>query len=154
MSEVVINGGSGTRGWGSPWGRRAWIVVCLTALLWAPASTAAGRDLATLQRAVNAIAERVRGADFQGAITRAETTRPIGRDLPRSPEALELRARLEVLLSTSQVALGDDAAARRSMERAVFLWPLLDLDERTTSPRVVKLFRAVRGKSAPAKGRR
>lgn len=110
------------------------------------------RDLPALERSVREVGSLVAEADFQAAIARAEATRRWAEDIPRSPDALRTRARLEVLLATAQIALGDRDGARRSMRQAVYVWPLLSLDERTTSPRVVRLFRAVRGGGRSAGG--
>jgi hypothetical protein len=123
-------------------------------MLGGPPALAAGHDLPSFERGMGEVEALLRGADFEGAIRRAEKLRPLGRDVPRGPDTLKMRARLEVLLSSAQVALGDRSAARASMKRAIYLWPLLSLDERETSPRVLKVFEAVRGKSAPAKGGR
>jgi hypothetical protein len=119
-----------------------------------PASAAGGppapamRDLGALERAIDDIGRRVVTADFQGAISRAEAARSWAGDVPRSPDALQARAELEVLLCTAQVALGDRSGAQRSMQRALYVWPLLVLDDRTTSPRVLDVFRAVHGARA------
>lgn len=114
------------------------------------AGPAVGAGLTGFERRVDEIEALVLAADFQKALARGEATRPRGRDLPRSQDVLKERARLEVLLCSAEIALGNREAARRSMKKAVFLWPLLSLDERTTSPRVVKLFESVRG-GAPAR---
>jgi hypothetical protein len=56
-----------------------------------------------------------------------------------------------VLLCTAQVALGEQDAALESMRGAMAIWPLLTFDPRTTSPRVMEVFRKVRAGSTPAK---
>jgi hypothetical protein len=147
-------------GWRLPPRQLVLLLICVVGLFpTRPADAAEGtpvpaRGLVALERAVDEIDALVLAADFQGAIERAEATRPGTRDLLRTPEALRARARLEVLLSTAQIALGDRPGARRSMQRAVYVWPLLSLDERTTSPRVVRLFRAVRGKGKATRSAR
>jgi len=136
--------------------RLAAALRCAAALLvLSPLPAAAGpppgpRDLGALQRSVAEIESLVAGAWFRKAIAAADATREWADDIPRSPEAKEARARLEVLASTAQIALGDEAAALRSMERAIYVWPLLHLDETTTSPRVVRLFHKLRGGSSRA----
>lgn len=150
MSRPATGEGSFLGGWFPLRLRLVLVLICAAALI--PTSAdAAGRDLAGLERAVDEIGALVLAADFQRAIARGKKTRPLGRDLPRSSEAMQARARLEVLICSAQIALGDRAEARRSIERAVYLWPLLSLDERTTSPRVLKLFRAVRASTEAAR---
>ena len=145
-------------GWRFPWRRLVLLLICAAG--WLPtlpaeaaggAPSSAGREFAALERGVDDVEALVLAADFQRAITRGETTRQGVRNLPRTPESLQAQARLEVLLCTAQIALGDHSSARRSMQRAVYVWPLLALDERTTSPRVVKLFRAVKDNSGAAR---
>jgi hypothetical protein len=138
-------------GRGLPGRQLVLVLICGLGLLPLPRAEGAGlapapgsRDLALLNEAVNEIQALIFAADFQAAIAQAETARNAARDLPRGPEPLQMKARLEVLVSTAQIALGDRTAARSSIKRAVYMWPLLNLDERTTSPRVMKLFRAVR----------
>ena len=55
-----------------------------------------------------------------------------------------LRARLEVLAAIAQVALGDDAAARRSFGRALEAQPGLELDPGRTSPKVMRALEGAR----------
>ena len=123
-----------------------------------PAGAAGGApaigDVAALERVLGEISSLVVSADFQGAIRRAEATRDWAGDVPRSPDGLRARAELEVLLCTAQIALGDRPGALRSMQRAVYVGPLLSLDESTTSPRVVDLFRAARGGGSGSAGGR
>ncbi len=137
--------------WRSPWRRLALAMIGVLGLFLVLPSAAVGQDLASLERAVEELEALVRVADFERAIGKAETARRGARNLPRSPASLRAQARLEVLLCTAQVAMGDGAGARSSMQRAVYVWPLLELDPRTTSPRLVKLFRAVRGNGGSAR---
>jgi len=127
-------------------------LLCASGLLDVRAGQAAGAgarprlpDLPALVGAVRETESWVAKAYFERAISIAEATREWADEVPADPEARQARARLEVLTCTAQVALGDEDAALRSMQRAVFVWPLLSLDESTTSPRVVKLFHQVRG---------
>ncbi len=108
------------------------------------AGPGAADGLDALTRAVAEVDELVADAHFRTALAVAEKTRTWARDIPSSPEVREVRAQLDVLLATTQVALGRPRAARASLARAVQVWPLLSLDERTTSPRVVSLFRELR----------
>ncbi len=137
--------------------RRHWIPgallvgSCALALGLGTAQPASARGFAAFDAAVDEVERLVLTADFQGAIARAQRARDGARSLPRHREALERRARLEVLLASAQIALGRKADARKSMQRALYVWPLLSLDAKTTSPRVTRLLDEVRG--GPAKGR-
>ncbi len=104
-----------------------------------------------LDESLGEIEALVLEAHFATALGVAETTRSWADELPSSPEVREARARLNVLMSTAQIALGDEAAARESMERALAVWPLLVLDERTTSPRVVRLLRELQASRRAAR---
>ena len=127
------------------------LMICLCVFA-ATGPSQASNETARFEDALREVAALVESADFQAAIARAEQARPLGRKVPRGPQTLESRARLEVLLSSAQVALGDRDGARSSMKRALYLWPLLSLDPRTTSPRVLKVLHEARRKDAPAKG--
>lgn len=54
------------------------------------------------------------------------------------------RATLEVLAATAEIALGREAAARESLERALRAEPALSLDPTRHSPKLVRLFEKVR----------
>lgn len=135
------------------------MTICAVAWLGTGPAWAAGggrsgpRTLAALQASVAQVEDLVHRAYFRKATGLAEATREWAADIPRSAEAAQARARLEVLLCTAQVALGDEAGALRSMQRAVYVWPLLSLDESDTSPRVVRVFRRVRGGGTAGGGR-
>ncbi len=75
----------------------------------------------------------IRAARFDDALGELERLRSEA----RRPEE---RARLEVLAATAQVAFGDETAARKSIERALRADPKLALDERTTSPKLLRVF--------------
>ena len=124
------------------------MLVLACCLAWAepvPADRPPRRSLATLRTSVAEVDDLVQRAYFRKAASLAESTREWAGEVPRSPDAKQARARLEVLLSTAQVALGRRDEALRSMGRALYMWPLLRLDESDTSPRVVELFHEVRG---------
>ena len=110
----------------------------------------AARTLSGLERAVGTVEEMVAEAHFRRAIRTAEAAREWADEVPRSKASKRARARLEVLLATARVAIGDRAGARASMGRAVYVWPLLQLGESDTSPRVLELYREVRGGSRRA----
>jgi hypothetical protein len=75
----------------------------------------------------------IRAARFDDALGELERLRP-------EAQRPEERARLEVLAATAQVAFGDETAARKSIERALRANPKLALDERTTSPKLLRVF--------------
>jgi hypothetical protein len=131
-------------------------VFAVVAMRPAWADDAGGRarphDLAQLEQAVAEVEALANGAHFEKAIEVAEATRRWADEVPRGPKSQEARGRMEVSVCTAQVALGDDAGALGSMERAVYAWPLLSLDESNASPRVVRLFRKLR--DAPDAGKR
>jgi LysM repeat protein len=59
------------------------------------------------------------------------------------------RVRLEIASATAYVALGQHDAALESLERALATDPDLELDPALTSPKVLAVFRAARGRPAP-----
>lgn len=83
----------------------------------------------------------IRDARFGDALGEIERLRP---EAVRPTE----RARLEVLAATAQVAFGDEAAARASIERALRAEPALALDARTTSPKLLRVLDEARAVSS------
>ncbi len=61
------------------------------------------------------------------------------------------RVRLEIASATAYVALGQNDAALESLERALTAEPDLELDPALTSPKVLAVFRAARGRATPAR---
>jgi hypothetical protein len=137
-----------------PWGRLAAPVRMLRpqprAVERAPA---AGED--RRRRALARVTELLRegeanlkAAHFEEALGRTEAAR---RELDaaggagNAGDVRALRARLEVLAAIAQVALGDDAAARRSFGRALEAQPGLELDPGRTSPKVMRALESARG---------
>jgi len=57
--------------------------------------------------------------------------------------------RLEIASATAYVALGQTDAALESLERALIADPSLELDPALTSPKVLAVFRAARGRAPP-----
>ncbi len=140
-------------------GRRALAIgACLLGLVGAPAAARAATDeapeYASLVRSVSEVESLIRDAHFRTAVGVAESTREWADRIPSRPEVRELRSRLQVLLATAWIALGQDDDARRAMRRAVAVWPLLELDTDSSSPRVVALWRAVRSDQHAAGGSR
>jgi len=86
----------------------------------------------------------VRQAHFEEALAKATEAREA---VPRTGNQAALRqrrVRADVIAGTSQVALGKDADARASFERAIQTDPSLRLDQTRTSPKVVRAFEAAR----------
>lgn len=86
----------------------------------------------------------VRQAHFEEALEKAKTARAA---IPRTGDQVALRqrhARADVIAGTAEVALGNDAEARASFERAIQTDPSLELDRASTSPKVVRAFDAAR----------
>ena len=140
----------------SPHLRLALLWISALALVAAPASAGPGAQvasdgLAALSQAAGEIDELVANAHFRTAVAVAEKTRRWASEIPSSPEVREVRAQIEVLLATAQVALGETDGARASLASALRVWPLLSLDTRSTSPRVVEVFREVRASAAAAR---
>jgi LysM repeat protein len=59
--------------------------------------------------------------------------------------------RLEIASATAYVALGQNDAALESLERALTADPDLELDPALTSPKVLAVFRAARGRATPTR---
>jgi hypothetical protein len=86
----------------------------------------------------------IRQAHFEEALQKAEEARGA---VPSRGDAAALRqrrVRADVIAGTAQVALGKEADARASFERAIQSDPNLRLDRATTSPKVVRAFDAAR----------
>ena len=116
-----------------------------------PVRPAADDNLVALDRALADIESLLLDAHFPTALGVAEATCEWADAIPSNPEVREARSRLYVLMSTAQIALGDEEAARERMQRALSVFPLLTLDERTTSPRVVKLLRELKASRRAAR---
>ena len=61
------------------------------------------------------------------------------------------RVRLEIASATSYLALGQNDAALESLARALIADPDLELDPALTSPKVLTIFRAARGRATPTR---
>jgi len=92
-------------------------------------------------------------AHFHEALDRIDTQRA---KLPAASEgttgdtqrARTYRGQLEVFAATAHLALQDEAAARRSLKRALASDPELELNQALTSPKVRKLFESIKSKDA------
>jgi hypothetical protein len=108
----------------------------------APPSRDATEQIAAAEKAL-------REARFELALERVEGGR---RFLGPEGAVAELpgqRAQLEVLAATAEIALGQEVAARESLERALRAQPELRLDPALHSPKLVDLFEEVRGGDGP-----
>jgi hypothetical protein len=100
--------------------------------------------LADLDRELAEIETLLAAAHFHAVVSVAELTRELLSRHEGHPKLNARRARLEVMIATAQVALGQRAVAQRSMMRALHAEPALSLDGRTTSPKVLELLREAR----------
>ena len=88
----------------------------------------------------------LRSAHFEQALASAGEVR--GRiDARDDPADTPDRVRLEIASATAYVALGKNDAALESFERALVADPGLELDLALTSPKVLAVFRAARGRT-------
>jgi LysM repeat protein len=92
----------------------------------------------------------LRAAHFEQALARAGEAR--ARIEARNDAADDPgRVRLEIASATAYVALGQNDAALESLERALIADRDLELDPALTSPKVLAVFRAARGRAAPTR---
>jgi len=90
----------------------------------------------------------VRAARFKQALESAAEARE-GLDARNGAGDGPSRVRLEIASATAYVALGQTDAALESLERALVADPDLELDPALTSPKVLAVFRAARGRIPP-----
>lgn len=88
----------------------------------------------------------VRAARFEQALESAAEVRE-WLDVPSAAGDSQRRVRLEIASATAYVALGRADAALESLERALIADPDLELDPALTSPKVLAVFRAARGRA-------
>lgn len=129
-----------------------------------PARTAAGEDgpgsatpgepgetpetLRALEALVAEARRELRAARFEEALAAAQAAREESETFPASDPVRRLRAALEVVAATAEVALDRYGDAILSFERALEADPGLELDPRTTSPKVLAVFERVRAARA------
>ena len=97
-----------------------------------------------MDRRVAEIEALLATAHFRSALAVTQATRQEIETLAPHPELGSLRARLEVMSATAEVALGRRDQARQSLIRALEADPSLALDERTASPKLLDLLREAR----------
>ena len=102
-------------------------------------------DWSPIDAKLGAAEALVRRARFQQALKTAEQIRPKLASVEGAPGASLRRTQLEVLSATAQIALGRHDAALESFERALAANPELELDVRSTSPKIRRVFETVRG---------
>ncbi|MGH0035518.1 MAG: hypothetical protein ACQGVK_10890 [Myxococcota bacterium] len=101
-----------------------------------------------LARAEELIAE----ARFRDALESLSALRTELGELEPTTEVGLRRVRLEVLEATTWVAFGDAGAAQESLERALFVDPQLEFDERSASPKLRRALEAARRSLGGAEG--
>lgn len=94
----------------------------------------------------------VRQAHFEEALAKATEAREAVPHTGNQAALRQRRVRADVIAGTAQVALGKDADARASFERALQTDPSLRLDQTSTSPKVIRAFDAARA-AAPGGAR-
>ncbi len=102
-------------------------------------------DWSPIDAKLGAAEALLRDARFRQALRTAEQIRPKLASVENAPGASLRRTQLEVLSATAQIALGRRDAARECFERALAADPVLELDARSTSPKIRRVFDAVRG---------
>jgi len=104
-------------------------------------------DWSPIDAKLGAAKAMVRDARFRQALRTTEQIRPELGSVENAPGASRRWTQLEVLSATAQIALGRHDAARESFERALAADPVLERDARSTSPKIRRVFDAVRGVS-------
>jgi LysM repeat protein len=89
----------------------------------------------------------LRAAHFEQALAEARDRIDARNDTADDPD----HVRLEIASATAYVALGQNDAALESLERALTADPDLELDPALTSPKVLAVFRAARGRATPTR---
>jgi hypothetical protein len=111
------------------------------------------RDVAApvaLEETLAEVEELLAEAHYLTMIGVAESASRWAAELPPTPDVLEGRARLHVLIATAQVALGREDRATKSLRRAIELDSKLVLTPQTASPKLVRVFRKLQP-DAPAR---
>jgi hypothetical protein len=109
-----------------------------------PGAPAEPDGASALEGEVRAADALLREARFEEALERTDRIRADLGPLGEGVEGRRLRVRTEVVAATAHVALEQEDAARGCFRRALDAEPALDLDPAATSPKVLRVFRAVR----------
>ncbi len=103
-----------------------------------------GGDLGEIDSSLRYAQRLLQAARFEDGLRTAERAEQSARAAGAGAAVRERRARAAVLCATAEIALGRDAAAQASLERALEARPELSLDPATTSPKVVRALEAAR----------
>lgn len=106
--------------------------------------------VAAAQRRLDGARQLLHQARFEDALAGLDRARKGLATAPNDPRIGALRAQVDVLAATANVALGRDDAARASFARALAAQPDLKLDPKTTSPKVFGLFQQMRSNAGTA----
>jgi hypothetical protein len=132
--------------------RSLWIAGTCLLLPTIAAASEPSSTLTALDEALSEVQLLLSEAHFLSGLGVAQSTSRWAQGLPTSDDVLERRALLQVMIATAQVALGEHDSARESLRGAVDLDPWLVLPEKTTSPKLVRIFRQLHADSAPDPG--
>jgi hypothetical protein len=112
-----------------------------------PAPAQLGDALAAADLGIQAVSSALAEARFRDVLERAAAARALLEQESATPDVLERRARLEVMTSTAQLALGRDSEATQSLRRALAADPELELDA-ATPPKVRRLLAGIRAETS------
>jgi LysM repeat protein len=102
------------------------------------------RPLLAVDGVIHDTEQRFRSARFEETLEEARKARSLLIPLQSEPGGAERRARIEVLSAMAEVALGRDAAARASFQRALVADPDLTLAPGEVSPKILRRFEETR----------
>ncbi len=122
-------------------GVRQAIVVVRAAAAPPPAPEPSPADVSALVGLLDRGEELLRTARFEQAL---ETARSADSQLEAADADPGTRVRALVLAATAQIALGRNADATETFNRALAMNPAMELDPMRTSPKVMRVFRSAR----------
>jgi hypothetical protein len=112
-----------------------------------PIDAAPSHRHVSLDRDLDEIEAVLAAAHFRTALALSRSTRALlgeSADRDDDPALRVRRARLELMTATAELALGRRSRAREALARARRAHPVMELDERTTSPKLVAIWRSIR----------